>query len=144
MVTPRKAGPPSPLLILGAALVALGGCDGPAPKAGPTALAAAAEGSQSVSDRHFSRLSVPCEDPEAAARALLQLTSRDLGDDARTRLLDHATDNVRLKDGPGKIAVIVYAVSAEGGGDTVTTTEHFLINGDCRVLHWSSAVAPTP
>lgn len=121
----------------------LGACGEAAPQNGPGSMADAAKGSELISDRHFGRLTVPCDNPEVTARALLQLTSRDLADDARPRLLDYGTDEVRLKDGSGTIAVIVYAVSAEDEQAVVTTTEHFLMNDRCQVLHWSSAVAPT-
>lgn len=77
------------------------------------------------------------------ARALLEISSRDLADGAQTRILDHESDEVRLKDGLGKIVVIVYSIS-EGDEDAViTTTEHFLVNQACQVLHWSSAISAT-
>ena len=113
-----------------------------APPEGHTPLAEAAKGSEAISSRHFGRQVVPCDDPEATARALLEITERDLGGGTRTRLLDHAVDDIRLRDGGGKIAVIVYAVSSGEDSDELTTTEHFLINDDCRILPWSSAARP--
>lgn len=124
------------------ALLLLGACSPAAPENKARSLAAAAKGSEMISSRHFGRLTVPCREPEAMARALLELTSRDLGGDRRTRLLDYATDDVRLKDGSGTIVVIVYSVSAEERNAVITTTEHFLVNQSCQVLHWSSAVSP--
>lgn len=69
-----------------------------------------------------------CREPDAMARALLELTSRDLADGTRTRLLDHASDDVRLKDSSGKIVVIVYSILDDDDGAVITTTEHFLVN----------------
>lgn len=121
--------------LLGLQVIALGGCSGTA-DSDPQGLAETAAGSEKISDRLFSRLTVPCADKAAAARALLELTARDLGPDMRTRLVDHEMADVKLRDGRGKIAVIVYAVSAEGETETLTTTEHFLINSSCQVLQW--------
>lgn len=134
--------PRSLLPLLFPATLAISACEEAAPKGGPQPLADAAKGSESIADRHFGRVTVPCDDQRATARALLELTRRDLGEGARTRLLDYGTDRVRLKDGYGRIAVIVYSISNENGQATGTTTEHFLINDSCRVMHWSSAVDP--
>lgn len=128
--------------LLSLQVIALGSCSGTTSGPNPQDLAKTAAGSEKISDRHFSRLTVPCTDEAAAARALLELTERDLGPDVRTRLVDHEMADVRLKDGTGKIAVIVYAVSAEGETETLTTTEHFLINSSCQVLQWGLATNP--
>lgn len=118
-------------------------CDEAVPESGLQPLANAAQGAESISNRHFSRVTVPCDDPETTARSLLELTRRDLEEDMRVELLDHGIDAVQLKDGSGRIAVIVYSVSAADSQTSVTTTEHFLINNECRVMHWSSAVNPS-
>ena len=128
--------------VLALALLAAGGCSPRAPE-NRAPLADAAEGSDRISSGQFGRLTVPCRDPAAMAQALLELTRRDLADDTRVRLLDHSSDDVRLRDGPGQIVVIVYAVSETGDEPVITTTEHFLVNESCQVLHWSSAARPT-
>lgn len=121
------------------AVLAVSACSPAGPNNKATSLADAAKGSERISARHFGRQTVPCREPDATARALLELTSRDLADDTRTRLLDHESDRVQLNDGPGQIVVIVYSI-AEGDDEAViTTTEHFLVNQACQVLHWSSA-----
>lgn len=122
--------------------LAVSACEDSGSGSGPRPLAKAAEGTESISARHFSRVTVPCDDPPATARALLELTRRDLGEGTHVQLLDYGTDAIRLRDGDGRIAVIVYSVAGEGEDSAVTTTEHFLINDSCRVMHWSSAVSP--
>lgn len=61
---------------------------------------------------------------------------------ATTKLVDFQTDRVPLQDGEGTIAVIVYSVSDADQSASLITTEHFLMNDSCRVMHWSSAVRP--
>lgn len=122
-------------------LLVTGACSPAGPSSNRPSPADAAKGSEMISNRHFGRLTVPCREPDAMARALLALTSRDLADGARTRLLDHSSDEVRLKDGSGRIVVIVYSISDDDDESVVTTTEHFLVNTSCQVLHWSSAVS---
>ena len=101
------------------------------------ALTQAAQGSENIAASQFGRETVPCADNQAMARSLLELTSRDLPRDAEPRLLDSANEPVQLKDGPGKIVVIVFAIST-GEDSAITTTEHFLVNRYCQVLHWKS------
>lgn len=129
-------------LLFPAALASVA-CSPSSENAGPGQLADAAKGSEQVSERHFSKVTVPCGDPAQTARALLAWTSRDLGEGTTTQLVDYQTDRVPLKDGEGTIAVIVYSVSAaEEEATSLITTEHFLIHDSCRVMHWSSAVRP--
>lgn len=74
-------------------------------------------------------------------RSLVELTRRDLGSDVRTRLIDIDSDEVMLRDGPGKIVVIVYSATTRDDTDVITTTEQFLVNPSCQVLNWSSAAS---
>lgn len=134
MTEPKRA------LLFVPLMLAVQACGSLAADPAETSLAEAAGGSESITTAHFSRQTVPCADRAAMGPALLELTRRDLADDAQVRLLDHQVERIRLKDGQGQIAVIVYAVSPSDSNAVATTTEHFLISEDCRVLHWRSAV----
>lgn len=126
----------------GAAICALAAwaaaCGSPAPQ-NEDSLSATAEGAERLSDSAFGNQAVPCSDGAEMARALLQITSRDLGREVKPRLMDWAVEPIRLRDGPGKVAVIVYSFSPRSDSDLLTTTEHFVVNQSCQVLSWSSA-----
>lgn len=131
----------APFFMLCPAMLLMSACGPAEPNNKELSPAEAAKGAERISARHFGRLTVPCREPSEMAQALLKLTSRDLAEGARTRLLDHSSDDVRLKDGSGKIVAIVYSVSEEDEESVITTAEHFLVNQTCQVLHWGSAVS---
>lgn len=103
-----------PTILIEHPMLAVSACSPAGPTNKATSLADAAKGSERISTRHFGRQTVPCREPDAMARALLELTSRDLADDTRTRVLDHESDRVQLKDGSGQIVVIVYFPQTSG------------------------------
>ncbi len=132
-----------PLIVAsGALLASLAACDSRSEETSrEQPLATSAKGAALVSNSHFGKQKVPCRDDQAMGRSLVELTSRDLGSDVSTRLIDVDSDEVMLRDGPGKIVVIVYSATTRDDADVITTTEHFLVNPSCQVINWSSATS---
>lgn len=93
-------------------------------------------GADQMADSAFSQTSIPCTDERTIANALFAILKPQMDPASVPQMVDYGVDDVALKDGPGRIAVIVIAFRPGDPGVVSTAANYYLLNRDCRVQMW--------
>jgi hypothetical protein len=93
-------------------------------------------GADQMGDSAFSQTRIPCTDERTIANALFAIVRSQMNPAGVPQMVDYGVDDVALKDGPGRIAVIVITFRPGDPGVISTIANYYLLNTDCRVQMW--------
>jgi hypothetical protein len=93
-------------------------------------------GADQMDDSAFSQTRIPCSDERTIANALFAILRPQIDPAGAPQMVDYGVDDIALKDGPGRIAVVVIAFRPGDPGVVSTTANYFLLSRDCRVQMW--------
>jgi len=93
-------------------------------------------GADRMDARAFSRTRIPCTDERTIATALFAILKPQMDPASAPQLVDYGVDDIALRDGPGRIAVIVVAFTPGDAGVVSTTANYYLLDRNCRVQTW--------